>query len=191
MKRLPVIPTVIVLVAAAVMVALGVWQLQRMEEKEALLAHYEEARRLSSAVPFPRDADAVPLALYRASEVDCMKVVARRSVPGRSAQGQTGLAQVVRCRLAGGGEADIALGFSVDPAPARWDGGTVSGFLAPNGREAKLVAAPPQAGLAALAQPDPSTIPNNHLAYAVQWFFFAATALVIYLLALRRRARAA
>ncbi|HNJ47416.1 MAG TPA: SURF1 family protein, partial [Novosphingobium sp.] len=30
-------------------------------------------------------------------------------------------------------------------------------------------------------------IPNNHLSYAVQWFLFAATALVIYGLALRKR----
>jgi len=31
--------------------------------------------------------------------------------------------------------------------------------------------------------------PNNHLSYAIQWFFFAATALVIYVLALRKRWR--
>jgi surfeit locus 1 family protein len=39
----------------------------------------------------------------------------------------------------------------------------------------------------AVAQPDPKNVTNNHLSYAVQWFFFAAAALVIYLLALRRR----
>ena len=38
-----------------------------------------------------------------------------------------------------------------------------------------------------LAAPDPRDLPNNHLAYAGQWFFFALTALVIYILALRRR----
>ncbi len=32
-------------------------------------------------------------------------------------------------------------------------------------------------------------MPNNHLSYAVQWFSFAATALIIYALALRRRRR--
>ena len=52
----------------------------------------------------------------------------------------------------------------------------------------RLVASePPVAGLEPLARPDPSGIPNNHLAYAGQWFFFALTALVIYWLALRRR----
>jgi cytochrome oxidase assembly protein ShyY1 len=58
------------------------------------------------------------------------------------------------------------------------------GVVAPGPR---LVADPPLAGLAANARPDPSDIPNNHLSYAVQWFLFAVTALVIYLLALRKR----
>ena len=52
-----------------------------------------------------------------------------------------------------------------------------------------LVAAPPPAGLAANPGPDLSAVPNNHLAYAVQWFLFAGIAAIIYLLALRRRAR--
>jgi surfeit locus 1 family protein len=51
------------------------------------------------------------------------------------------------------------------------------------------VADPPVGGLAANAAPDPADLPNNHLAYAGQWFFFALTALVIYVLALRRRRR--
>ena len=65
-----------------------------------------------------------------------------------------------------------------------WQGGSVEGIVAPGPR---LVAGRPAAGLAPLAPPDPADIPNNHLAYAGQWFFFALTALVIYLLALRRR----
>jgi surfeit locus 1 family protein len=32
-------------------------------------------------------------------------------------------------------------------------------------------------------------LPNNHLMYAGQWFFFALTALVIYVLALRKKRR--
>jgi len=32
-------------------------------------------------------------------------------------------------------------------------------------------------------------VPNNHLAYAVQWFLFALVAGVIYVIALRRRLR--
>ena len=45
----------------------------------------------------------------------------------------------------------------------------------------------PLAGLAPNPGPDLSAIPNNHLAYAGQWFFFAAVAGIIYTLAVRRR----
>ncbi len=40
MKRLPFWPTLIVGIAIAIMIGLGVWQLQRMAWKEALLAEY-------------------------------------------------------------------------------------------------------------------------------------------------------
>ena len=44
-------------------------------------------------------------------------------------------------------------------------------------------------GLSTSRAPDPSTAPNNHLSYAVQWFAFAGFAVLIYLLALRHRQR--
>jgi cytochrome oxidase assembly protein ShyY1 len=44
-------------------------------------------------------------------------------------------------------------------------------------------------GLEASAPPSPDEVPNNHLAYAVQWFLFAGVAALIYILALRRRMR--
>jgi len=49
------------------------------------------------------------------------------------------------------------------------------------------VASPSQAGLTQLALPDPGDLPNNHLSYAMQWFFFALSAVTVYVLALRRR----
>ncbi|MBU6269649.1 MAG: SURF1 family protein, partial [Sphingomonadales bacterium] len=72
------------------------------------------------------------------------------------------------------------------PTSPDWRGGAVAGVIAPGPR---LVADPPLAGLAANARPDPGTIPNNHLSYAVQWFLFALTALVIYAIALWKRLR--
>jgi cytochrome oxidase assembly protein ShyY1 len=51
-----------------------------------------------------------------------------------------------------------------------------------------IVSEEPAPGLAPSAQPDPSSIPNNHLSYAVQWFIFAVLALIIYGIALRQRA---
>ena len=50
-----------------------------------------------------------------------------------------------------------------------------------------LVSDTPAAGLDANPGPDLSAVPNNHLAYAVQWFIFAALAGIIYGLALRWR----
>ena len=42
-------------------------------------------------------------------------------------------------------------------------------------------------GLEASAPPSLDNIPNNHRAYAAQWFIFAFIALVIYFIALRKR----
>jgi surfeit locus 1 family protein len=83
--------------------------------------------------------------------------------------------------------AAVAIGWSSRPQSPAWSGGEVSGFIGSAGKGIRLVASPAQAGLEELAAPDPAAIPNNHLSYAVQWFAFAASALVIYALALRKR----
>ena len=69
-------------------------------------------------------------------------------------------------------------------------GGPLEGVIAPDSKYGmRLVAARPAPGLVASAPPSPDAIPNNHLAYAIQWFIFAGIAAVIYVLALRRRAK--
>lgn len=188
--RLPILATAIVALAVATMIALGFWQLARMGEKEAQLARYERAVAMSSEVPWPRTAGDREAALYRHSAVTCARVLGIAARAGRSAQGDVGWAHIARCALRDGGEAHIALGWSADPRARSWAGGEVSGLIGPAGDHVRLVAAPPQAGLAQLAPPDPREVPNNHLSYAVQWFLFAATALAIYGLALKARWRA-
>jgi surfeit locus 1 family protein len=188
-RRVPVLATIVVLAAVATMIALGVWQLHRKEWKEALIARYQRAQEMSSEVPWPIDSSENEAAAYRHSGFDCARVIATSAIAGRSATGRSGWAHQARCALAGGGEATVALGWSENPASVRWRGGQVYGFVAPAGDGVRLIAAPPQAGLAQLAPPDPRDIANNHLAYAWQWFFFAATALAIYALALRKRWR--
>jgi surfeit locus 1 family protein len=94
--------------------------------------------------------------------------------------------------LPGGGAADVSLGWSKDFASPSWRGGPVTGWVAGSARGVRLIASPPQAGLAQLEKPDPanvSTTPMGHLSYAIQWFAFALTAVVIYLLALRKKWR--
>lgn len=186
MRRLPVVATLVVLAAAGVMIWLGFWQLDRMNRKEALLAHYAAAQRMSAEVEWTAAGVGEDL-LYRRGRIDCPAVAEVSSMAGRNRAGTVGMAQTVQCMMPGGGKALVVLGWSARPdaAPA-WQGGTVHGVIAPGPR---LIADPPLAGLEANAIPDPAELPNNHLSYAVQWFLFAATALVIYGIALRRRMR--
>jgi surfeit locus 1 family protein len=187
-RRIPIVATLIVLIAAAIMVKLGLWQLDRLHQKEAMLARYAAAQTMSSVVTWPQDKAQTEAALYHRSSLSCARVTAISAIAGRSDKGASGWAHIARCQLAGGGEAEVVLGWSRNPDAATWSGGAVSGMIAPSGRVgARLIASPPLAGLGASAAPDPSDIPNNHFAYAVQWFLFAATALVIYALALRKR----
>jgi surfeit locus 1 family protein len=188
-RRFPVVSTIVVLAAVAIMVSLGIWQLHRKEWKEALIARYTAAQALNSDVPWPSSPAAYEGALYRHSRFTCAQVTGMGAVAGRSADGRPGWAHIAHCRLPDGGAADVALGWSADPAAPRWSGGEVAGFVAGSDKGVRLVAAPPQAALVQLAPPDPRDVPNNHLSYAVQWFLFALTALVIYVLALRKRWR--
>ncbi|MEL7190634.1 MAG: SURF1 family cytochrome oxidase biogenesis protein, partial [Pseudomonadota bacterium] len=81
------------------------------------------------------------------------------------------------------------IGWSRSAKQPDFEGGMVEGTLVRIGNRFKVVASKPSAGLQPLAKPDPNDLPNNHLAYAGQWFFFALTALVIYGFALRSRLR--
>lgn len=190
-RKLPLLPTLIVGVAVATMIALGVWQLQRKHWKEDLLARYQAAETMSSDVPWPRSPAEVERTLYRHTRLVCDRVTGIGAVAGRSAGGEAGWAHVATCRINGGREADVAIGWSREPTDVTWGGGEVSGLVAPAGKGVRLIASPPQAGLTQLAAPDPLDLPNNHLSYAVQWFFFAATAGLIYALALRKQWREA
>lgn len=186
-RKVPFVPTVVVLVAVAIMVALGIWQLGRADEKEALLAHYAAAGDNSEPTAWPLDAESLEKSLYRRSRVKCARVRVIEEVAGTAASGEKGWAHRATCSNADSDAAILVdIGWSRAPDPVTWTGGMVDGVIAPGPR---LVADPAAAGLVPLAKPDPRDLPNNHLSYAVQWFLFALTALVIYALALRRRWR--
>lgn len=190
MRRVPVLTTLIVAAAIATMIALGVWQLQRLEQKEAMLARYALVQALSSDVAWPRDAAAAEAALFRHSRVVCERVLAQGAIAGRNLSGTTGWAQTARCALDDGGEATIALGWTQAPVIQPWAGGEIEGLVAPGeGDSVRLIAGRPPAGLQPLAPPDPRDVPNNHFAYAIQWFLFAGVAALIYAIALRGRMR--
>ncbi len=184
LARLPIIATIIVLGAVATMIALGIWQLGRADQKEALLERYDQAIAMESEVDFPVSGEGED-SLFRRSALDCAKVLHIEGRAGTSASGTKGWAHYASCQIAGtDAAADVVIGWSREPKSPVWDGGEVQGMIAPGPR---LVAIPAQAGLKQVALPDPADVPNNHLAYAGQWFFFALTALLIYGLAIRKR----
>ena len=189
MKRIPVIPTLIVLIACAIMVRLGFWQLDRLRQKEAMLAQYAAAETDRAVHRWP-DGESRPVP-YSLVAVTCARVERISPQSGQNANHQAGWAQVAECTMAGGGAARVVLGWAAQPAAVQWTGGAVTGtFLQRDKGGPVIFADPPLAGLAANARPDPRDLPNNHLAYAVQWFAFAGVALVIYALALRKKLRA-
>lgn len=180
-RRVPIIATIIVLAAVGTMIALGFWQIGRMGEKAELLARYEAAASADEETTFPAEGDGGE-AWFRRSRLTCDGVAKIEAVAGTSARGAKGWVQRATCTSG----AIVDLGYTRDIAAPDWAGGDVTGVIAPGPR---LVADPPLVGLQPMAKPDPGDLPNNHLAYAGQWFFFALTALVIYVLALRRRRR--
>lgn len=203
MTRLPVFATLLVTLAFAAMVALGVWQLRRADEKHALLATYaaNNARPEMAMAGVTRlDADV----LFRRAAGNCLEPVSWSIEGGRAIGGTTGYRHIARCRTGAEGPGfAVDLGVSRDPAfRPRWNGGVVRGVIAEYPRhyslvdqlarrlpppEPVLIAATAAPGLEPTAPPSIDDVPNNHLAYAVQWFLFAGAAVVIYALALRRR----
>ncbi|MES2442830.1 MAG: SURF1 family protein [Pseudomonadota bacterium] len=201
MPKLPLIPTIVVGLCIAAMIGLGIWQLDRKAQKEALLAQLA-ANFGKPVMAFPRlpvgDAN-----LFRRASANCLEAVGWRKQGGRSARGLTGTRQIAECRT--GAEGPVLLvdmGVARDPKfQSPWRGGPVTGTIthAPDSRPLiaglfdstpkglMLVSETPAPGLEATARPALSSVPNNHLAYAVQWFLFAGVALVIYLLALHWR----
>lgn len=186
LRSFPPIPTIVVLLAVGIMIALGFWQLDRADQKEALLASYASVPEDAAPVDYPVDEESLERNLYRTTSVTCAAVLGRRDAAGTNTVGVKGWAHIADCRLQNGAEAEVALGWSRNPAGPEWTGGDVRGTIAPGG---KIVASPPLADLGPLAKPDPSDLPNNHLSYAVQWFLFAVTALVIFVLAVHRRSQ--
>lgn len=186
MRRIPIVSTLVVLLAVGTMVALGFWQLERRQEKAALLAHYAQGRADRREVAWPAQGPGAEL-FYRHARLDCVRVSDFSAMAGRNRADEAGFARTATCHLASGGTALVVLGWTQRADEAgQWQGGEVHGVIAPGPR---LVADPPLGGLAAMAPPDPSELPNNHLSYAVQWFLFALTALVIYAMVLRKRGR--
>ncbi|WP_322964828.1 SURF1 family protein [Sphingomonas fuzhouensis] len=197
MRRVPILPTLIVGLAVAAMIVLGLWQLlDRRPQKQAYLAQLA-ANPTRPVIAFPLFPD--ERLLFRRAVAECRPPVTIR----RAGAGAAGFRLIATCSVPQG-TLQIQLGTTHDPRKEiSWPGGRVSGYVAhaPDSRSLiqsafdhrpqamLLVADTPASGLEPNPSPDLDAVPNNHLAYAVQWFLFAAIAAIIYVLAVIRRNR--
>ena len=196
-RRLPVLPTIVVLGAVAVLIALGVWQLRRATWKQGLLARYAAAEK-APPIAFPTEPlrdDQLPL--FRHATGVCLRVVGRRAIGGENQAGEPGYVQIVDCATGAEGPGmSVEVGWSKDPnAKVNWAGGPVSGIIVPDRHSRmRLVAAGAPPGLEPSKTPDVSTAspvtPAGHRGYAATWLALAVIALVIYALAVRKKLKA-
>src|SRR3954471_15882250 len=97
MMRLPIVPTILVAAAVATMIALGIWQLHRADEKEALRARFERNMALPP-IALPPAAVADQALLYRRASAFCLEVIGWRMTGGMAASGQGGTRFIADCR---------------------------------------------------------------------------------------------
>jgi len=202
MRRIPLFPTLIVAIAVATMVGLGIWQLRRAEWKEGMLASYRHAAKAPALHGIPPGVTPDDLA-FRRSHVDCRITTAPILLGGGDGEGRRGFRTIVGCALVDGRLIMVDLGLSAlgtkPDAPPPGQRIVGDGLLVPDdvlarrvlgdasGLPVLLVLDRAVPGLTPSVPPAIETIPNNHRSYAVQWFLFAAVAIVIYGLALRKR----
>jgi cytochrome oxidase assembly protein ShyY1 len=190
MRKVPVVATLLVALAVATMIGLGVWQLSRAQQKDALIARYQTAHSLPpTAFPTVPIADEA-LPLFRRATGYCLRVAGTRRTAGTNRQDETGYVHIAECSTGAEGPGmAVQMGWSKDPnAKIAWSGGPVSGIIAPDSKmRMRLVSEQGLGGLQPTARPSVQSIPNNHRSYAIQWFLFAAIALLIYVIALRQR----
>jgi len=204
-RKVPVIPTLIVAAAIALMIGLGFWQRDRAVQKEAALAVWRGNVDLPPTA-YPAQNPSDEALLFRRLSANCLRVVEWQTIGGKSRDGQPGWRHIAACATGAEGPGFLVdVGVSQQPnLKVAWSGGPVRGVathepdkqpwierLAGHSPPLRLMIVAEEAapGLVPSSPPDPASVPNNHRAYMVQWFLFAATAAIIYALALRRRWR--
>jgi surfeit locus 1 family protein len=207
-RRWPLVPTLFVTCACAVMLGLGIWQIGRARERDAQAVTYRTNHADAEVVGYPRLPPVPDTALYRRSSLVCLEVIGWQPSGGTARDGTRGFRFIAECRTgAEGPGALVDMGVSTNTQfQPRWSGGPVTGriTLMPDGhgmvarlfgsvppRRPLLVSETAAPGLMVSAPPDPTTRENSSWAYAGQWFFFAAAAALIYWLALRARWKSA
>jgi len=198
-RRLPLVPTLIVAVAVMILIGLGGWQLQRAVWKEQLLARYAAAEKLPPIawpILLPKGDDKLPL--FRNATGVCLRPVGKYAIAGENRSGEPGYAQIIDCATGAEGPGmSVEVGWAKNPnARIVWPGGPVSGVIVPDRRtRIRLVAATAPPGLEPSATPTVESAspisPSGHRMYAATWFALALVALIIYMIAVMKRGRKA
>ena len=188
-RRLPTGPTVFVLLTVPVMLALGYWQMfVRAPWKDAVLAQIVASSNAPViAMPNSLSADLA----FRRVEVQCASLVSR-GIGGAAvgATGVTGYRHLALCKPELGQPVLISLGSARDPklsigVPPQ---GRFTGRLIPRSGTPVylLISETPLPLLTAERPPGIDSISNNHRSYGLQWWGFALSLFVIYLIYVRR-----
>lgn len=202
MRRLPLAATLLTLVAVPCLIALGIWQLERREWKHALIARLEAASTMPpvSAHDFYRAMIGEEDLQYRRAEIDCRpgRVAPYDIKGGTSADEQGGFLILVDCNdpvRHRKPDLVVVAGWTIRPdAVKTLDLDTsFAGTLiehpygnAPGRPQFMLIPTTAVPPLQPSRIPVPGDLPDNHMSYALQWFSFAITLLVIYTIYVRR-----
>jgi cytochrome oxidase assembly protein ShyY1 len=191
-RRLPVIPTILVACLVAALISAGIWNLRRVGVHQAEIAKFEAASRLPP-VSYPNTPmKTAELPMYRYATGNCLRAVDRRTSAGENASGEPGFVVIFDCATGAEGPGiSVQVGWSKYPNDVTpWKVGLVSGVIVPDNKtRIRLVSESAAPGLESNARPRPSVSvsPAQNRGYAIQFFAFALTALIIYGLAVRKR----
>lgn len=117
MRRVvPIVPTLMVAVMLAVLVSLGLWQVDRMHEKNALLARYR-ANSAAAPAPLPATLPDPEAWTFRRVVLDCRFEGAPVVSPGGNAAGKAGQHVYALCREEGRADA-VAVDLGWKPLQA-------------------------------------------------------------------------
>ena len=197
-RRLPLVPTIVVAAAVAVLIGLGVWQLKRAVWKEQLLARFAAAEKLPPITWPTAPIKSEQLPLFRHATGVCLRPIGKSAIAGENRSGEPGYAQIIDCSTGAEGPGmSVEVGWSKNPnARVDWRGGLVSGIIVPDNRtRMRLVAATSPPGLEPSRPPSVESVspitPSGHRMYAATWFALAVAALIIYAIAMVKRERSA
>lgn len=209
-RRIPLLGTAIVFALVAFLIGLGIWQLQRAQWKAGLIARLEAAP--SQPLLEPQDFLDAMLGLksvqYRRAQHICRPSLEGQPIRpydikgGSSRSGQGGFLVLISCRPNDKApDIVVVAGWTRNPDAMRqtytvdtmFEGLIIEHPYGDAKDRPQFMLIPTTAipGLAPSRLPSPADLPDNHIAYAGQWFGLAAALLAIYGLWLRRRAKVA